>query len=247
MLIAAIALSAYSTTGLTLNVFSPSLAQVPDKGLIISTPVIVNNRGIVDLKDLNITTHLCSPIDFTISESSTVIPLVAINQELNFTQNMTIANKNLFANGNFYLFEDQNLTFTILGKANFLGLLPTTLATNTTFLWGAPFHNFTIGNQELKIFNDTNSLLTVQLSFVNHAYFDLYEILNVTFFDVNHFPLATDQVILNTASLHSYNGELFFLLPSSKNESQLSGGHFEIRSCEAFKEYGIWEIPYEKG
>jgi hypothetical protein len=152
---------------------------------------------------------------------------------------------NLLEKGEQYLFNDTDLIVSVAAGVNFAELLPVQISMNTTYPWGAPFYDFTLGQPTYSRFNFTHGRITVPSSFENHAAFDLVGDMRVELYDSADSLLGKSQTALNVPQHSPYAGNLDFYVPlNSATLAAAGSGHFSVYFSTLFFEYGPVVIPY---
>jgi len=132
-------------------------------------PFSVDNKGLYDISDLNITTIVKETNRAPISESSTVVPFIPSGSKVNATHNISISLENMASTSlSRLLFYDTNLNVDMTLALSYARVIPLKIATNFTMPWGAPLSNLTIGNLRF-----TGSRIAVPISLENHSFFNV--------------------------------------------------------------------------
>lgn len=162
-----------------------------EDGIVLSFPLYVNNTSYYDISTLNLTTFVRDFRGVEISKNSTTVDVIKAGAIIpTFKHNMSI-NSEILENLIYLLFEDGNLSIdTYVGIRYAYAFYFQMEMPNVSMPWGAPFYNLTIGElPSLPLppssFNGTHYLITIPLSFENHAFFNVtgamrLEILNST-------------------------------------------------------------------
>lgn len=244
ILAAFIASAAYSMKDLSFSVGEPQFTSTSNNNLMITLPLFIDNRGYYSLKDLNLTTIFSDAQCNEISRASTFTAIIPQNQNTTILHNVTINLNSLTENASQYLFEDTNLTCTVTAGLNFAEIIPTQLATNLTFPWGAPFYNFALGQPHVGTTDVSHVAVSVPFSFDNHAAFDLTGDLRVKLYDEQNSLLAETQTALNAAKYSSSGGNLAFSNVTTLSTLSLNG-YFEVYFSTSMFEYGPLVIPID--
>ena len=245
LLIAFIASAAYSLKDLSLSFGEPQFTAAPNHDLLFSFPMNIDNRGYYSLKSFNITTVLSDPEGSEVSRASSFVPIIPQGQKITIFHNVTLSMDDLLEKDEQYLFNDNNLMASVTAGVNFAELLPVQISMNTTYPWGAPFYNFTLGQPMYNRFNFTHGRITVPSSFENHAAFDLVGDMRVELYDSANSLVGESQTALDVPQYSSYTGKLDFYVPiNSASLSAAQSGHFSVYFSTLFFEYGPVVIPY---
>ena len=246
ILAAFIASAAYSMKDLSFSVGEPQFTPTSNSNLMLTLPLSIDNRGYYSLKDSNLTTTFSDVQGNEISRASTFTAVIPQNQNTTILHNVTINLNSLAENASQYLFEDTNLTCAVTAGLNFAEILPTQLATNLTFPWGAPFYNFKLGQPHVDTTDASHVAVNVPFSFDNHATFDLTGNLRVKLYDNNVDLLGETQTALNAAKYSSSGGNLSFSIPTTSPMLNATvSGFFEVYFSTPMFEYGPLVIPID--
>ena len=245
LLIAFIVSAAYSLKDLSFSFGEPQFTAAPSHDLLFSFPMYIDNRGYYSLKSFNITTVLSDPEGLEISRASTFAPIIRQGQKVTILHNVTMSMDDLLEENEQYLFNDYDLMASVAAGVNFAEVLSVQLSMNTTYPWGAPFYNFTLGQPTYNRFNITHGRITVPSSFENHAAFDLIGNIKVELYDNANSLLGESQTALNVQQYSPFTGNLDFYVPlNSASLSAARSGHFSVYFSTLFFEYGPVVIPY---
>lgn len=245
LLIAFIALSAYSFKDLNFDLGEPVFTAAPDGQLLFSLPLYIDNRGYCSLKEFNLSTVFSDAEGAEISRANTFVPVVPHGENVTILHNVTLSMNSVLENAEQYMFNDNNLTASVTAGLTVAELLPAQISTNFTFPWGAPFYNFALGQPSFGRFNLTHSAVSVPMSFENHAAFDLAGNIRVELFDSRGSLLDESQTSFYVPQHSSYDGNLEFHVPlNAASLSAAQSGHFNVYISTPLFEYGPVVIPY---
>jgi hypothetical protein len=245
ILVAFIASAAYSMKDLGFGVGKPQFTTTPDNDLLLTLPLFIDNRGYYSLNGFNLTTVFSDAEGTEISRASTLLGVIPQGQNSTILYNVTFSMDSIAERANKYVFEDGNLTCAVSAGLNFAEIVPTQLATNVTFPWGAPFYNFKLGQTQFIGGNLSHIMAKVPLSFENHAAFNLSGNIRVKFYGVQDALLGETQTDINAPEYSSYSGNLAFSIPvTSAISSTNLKGHFEVHFSTPMFEYEPLVIPY---
>jgi hypothetical protein len=245
MLIAFIALAAYSIKDLSFDFGEPQFAASPDGQLTFSLPLYIDNRGYYSLKEFHISTVFRDAEGTELSSANTFVPAAPHGESTTIVHNMTLSTASLFENGEQYLFNDNDLNVSVTAGLNFAELLPAEISTNFTFPWGAPLYNFALGEPSYERGNITHVAVTVPMSFENHAFFDVAGNIRIELYDGVGSLLGESQTIVYAPQQSSYNGNMEFSVPlTAASLSDAQSGHFNVYFDIGLFEYGPMVIPY---
>jgi hypothetical protein len=245
LLIAFIALAAYSVKDLNFDIAEPQFTTAPDGQLIFSLPLYVDNRGYCSLKELHLSTVFSDAEGLEISRANTFVSVIPHGENMTILHNVTLSMDTLLEKGEQYLFNDNNLTASVVAGLNFAELFPAQISTNFTFPWGAPFYNFALGEPSLGRFDSTHSGVTVPMSFENHAAFDLVGNIRIELYDSAGSLLSESLTSFNVPQYSSYDGDVELNFPlNAASLSAVHNGHFNVYFDIGLFEYGPLVIPY---
>jgi hypothetical protein len=185
--------------------FGEPTTSVQDGSLTVSLPFVFGDTGLYDISDFNITTLIIDTNGFSISKSSTLVPLIP-RASSNFTVEHDISlNASQFATANlaYLLFNDTDLTVDAILKLNFARAIPIELSTNISLPWGAPFYGLTVNDISVSLLTPGRVRVIVPISYENHAFFDLDGTVELQLIDN-----AGNQLGTGTANLLSRGGQI---------------------------------------
>jgi hypothetical protein len=178
--------------------FGEPTTSVQGGSLTVSLPFVFGDTGLYDICDFNITTLVLDSNGFSISESSTLVPLIQ-RASSNFTVEHDISlNASQFATANlaYLLFNDTDLTVDAILKLNFARAIPIELSTNISLPWGAPFYGLTVNNISVSPLAPGHFQAVIPISYENHAFFDLDGTIELQLIDNAGNQLGTGTGIL---------------------------------------------------
>jgi hypothetical protein len=245
MLIAFIALAAYSIKDLNFDFGEPQFTTAPDGELILSLPLYIDNRGYYSLKEFHLSTVFSDAEGEEISRDNTFVPVIQHGENVTILHNVTLSMDSLLEKGEQYLFNDNNLNVSVTAGLTFAELLPAQISTNFTFPWGAPFYNFALGEPSYGRFDSTQVAVAVPMSFENHALFDIAGNIRIELYDQTDSLLSESQTIVYVPQHSAYEGEVEFNVTLSESSlSTAQNGHFNVYFDMGLVEYGPLVIPY---
>ena len=244
MLIAVVALAAYSVKDINFDFGEPQFAVTPDGELIFSLPLYIDNRGYYSLKEFYLSTMFSEAEGVEISRDSTFVPVIAHGENTTILHNVTLSMVSLLEKGAQYLFNNNDLHVSVTAGLNFAELLPAQISTNFTFPWGAPFYNFALGEPSYEQLDLTQVTISVPISFENHAAFDIAGNIRIELYDQVDSLLGEGQTSVYVPQHSAYEGEVEFNVPVSVSSlSAVQSGHFNVYFDIGFVEYGPLVIP----
>ena len=245
LLIAVVAFSAYSIKDVGIQVDPPTATMIGNRELLLSTPIRINNTGFTDIEQLNLTTQVFDPNHMELSNSCSIVPTIPQHGSVVITHNITLNIEKIVQNDSQFLFKDANLTVTLYGGLNLAGLLPATISANMSLPWGAPLYNFSLGVPWVSLFNSTHILVTLPVSFENHAMFNVDGNLKLEAFDSNNVLQFEGQKDLSVSPNNKFAGSIDLYTPrSSDNLLGFSNGHIDVTFSSSLFNYGPWVIPF---
>ena len=245
MLIAFIALAAYSVKDLNFDFGEPQFATSPDGEFTLSLPLYIDNREYYSLKEFGLLTVFSDAEGEEISRDNTFVPVIPHGENVTILHNATLSMESLLEKGEQYLFNDNDLNVSITAGLNFAELLPAQISTNFTFPWGAPFYNFALGEPSCGQFDSTQVAVTVPMSFENHAVFDVASNIRIELYDRANALLGESQTIVYIPQHSTYERNVEFRVPlSPSSASAAQNGHFNVYFNIGLADYGPLVIPY---
>lgn len=235
-----IASAAYSIKDLNFDFGEPQFGTANNE-LHLSLPFFIDNRGYYSLKEFNLTTVFADSEGNEISRDSTFVPVLLRGQNTAVLHNFTLSFDRL---GEQYLFNDSSFAVAAVVGLNFAELLPTQLSANFSFPWGAPFHDFALGQPQQSWLNSTHARWRVPLSFENHAAFDLMGTIRTGIFNNASSVLGESEIIFAASEGSRFADTLEFNVPLNVVSSAQRGGYFEVYFSTSMFEYGPLVIPY---
>ena len=216
--------------------FGEPTTSVQGGSLTVSLPFVFGDTGLYDISDFNITTLILDSNGFSVSKSSTLVPLIP-RASSNFTVEHDISlNASQMATGNlaYLLFNDTDLTVDAILKLNFAQAIPIELSTNISLPWGAPFYGLTVNSISVSLISPGHFRAVVPISYENHAFFDLDGTVELQLVDIAGHELGT-----GTANLLSRGGEVPITVDVS-NPQRVTGARLFFHT--SYFDYGPYEI-----
>jgi len=208
--------SVYSAMNVRIGFGDPQVV-LSNEFVVISIPLFINNTGLYDLSELNITADVMDHNQSLLSTSTTFVPLIPRGSSVETAQNISISLDNIMSKAQIYLFNDTDFDVNMLAKLNFAHAIPFQVSTNMTIPWGAPLYNFSIGQISYNYLNLTHQEAIILISFENHSpYFGVNGTMQVEIYNDNNEPLGASVSDLNVPSYSSYNGQVGIIVDLSK-------------------------------
>ncbi|KPV63443.1 MAG: hypothetical protein AOA66_0919 [Candidatus Bathyarchaeota archaeon BA2] len=162
------ATSVYSAMNVRISFGEPQVFL--SSGLVvISIPLLINNTGLYDLYELNITVNLVDYNGSLVSTSTTFVPLISRGSSVETAYNISMNLDDITSRAQIYLFNDTIFNMDASMKLNFARVVPLKGSMNTTIPWGAPLYNFSVGQPSYNDHNLTHRRVIIPLSFENHS------------------------------------------------------------------------------
>jgi len=195
----------------------PHTSITDDNELLFSFPVYVVNTGYYNLAQLNVSTEIFNQSGVGIAQGSTVIPLIRAGETTNATHNMKLNLTDLSENNQDLLFYDSELIVHLMVNMKAAEVVPVQASYNSSIQWGAPLYNLKVGTAQPATFNATHALVTIPISFENHAFFDLTGTVQVSIYSNTNTRLTTVESSIQTPQHSQYaeNMELYVPLTAS--------------------------------
>jgi hypothetical protein len=200
------------------------LQVFPSSGcMIISVPLFVNNTGLYDLSELNMTAIVTDCNKSLVSTSTTFVPSIPRGSSIETAHNVSMSLDNITSKLLDYLFNDSIFNLDLSLELNFARAIPFQVSTNMTMPWGAPLYNFSIGQISYNFLNFTHQEAIIHISFENHSpYFDVDGTMRVEIYNDNATAndngelLAFSTSNLNVPSHSGYDGQVETIVDVSK-------------------------------
>jgi len=240
-LIAFFVSAVYSAKDIRLDFGEPQMNPTTDNKMIFSMPVTIVNNGIYDIGAFNITSKIMDAEGFTVTRGSTFVPVVRRNDAVIVMHNMTMDANDLLQRNQQYLFNDSELTVYQMVGLHLAEVIPVQASTNMSIPWGAPFHNFMLGQPTYAAFNATHFRVTVPVSFENHAFFDVSGTVQTRMYNNADTLLGEGETTIYAPQNSPYNGNAEFYVPIS---GVTSNGRFEVFLLTPFYNYRPMVVSY---
>jgi len=185
--------------------------------MVISVPLFVNNTGLYDLSELNMTVAVMDYNGSLVSTSTTFVPSIPRGSSIETAHNVSMSLNDTTPRLLNYLFNDTVFNVDMSLKLNFAHALPFQISTNMTMPWGAPLYNFSIGQISYNYLNLTHQEVIIPITFENHSpYFGVDGTMQVEIYNDNDELLGFSASDLNVPSYSSYDGQVEMIVESSK-------------------------------
>lgn len=217
--------AAYSVRDLQFNFGQPTADLTTDHRLLFSLPITLLNKGYYNIGAFKVTTEISDAEGILITRGSTLIPVIRRGEAVTGTHNMTIDADDLLNSHQNLLFSDAELKLNGTVGMKLAEVIPVEASANLSVPWGAPLYNFTLGTPTFSTHNLTHSLMSIPLSFENHAFFDLTGTIQTSIYNNNSILVSRGQTDFSTPQHAPYNGNLELYLSAT---SMTPSGYFQV-------------------
>jgi len=162
------ATSVYSAMNVKMGFGEPQLF-LSNEIVVISIPFYINNSGLYDLSELNVTVDVMDYNGSLVSTSTTFVPSILKGSNIETANNVSMSLDDIISKAQIYLFNDTFFNVDMSMKLNFARVVPFEASMNKTMPWGAPFYNFSVGQISYDYYNATHQRVIIPLSFENHS------------------------------------------------------------------------------
>jgi hypothetical protein len=231
----------YSIKDLKLDFGNLQTGITPDGKIIFSLPVEIANNGYYNIGLFNLTTRVLDENGSTITEGSTLIQSLRIGEKQSILHNMTFDANRLLMQTQEYLFNDTQLN-TIESVSMKLGeVIPVHASYNLSIPWGAPLHDFKLGEPQYSVLNYTHMQIAFRLSFDNHAFFDVAGEAQIRMYNSTGQPIGSGQTEVKASQQSQYKN---YIALQAAVSSITQTGRFEIEFQTSLFSLGPLVIPY---
>jgi len=231
----------YSVKDVQFDFGEPQVSLSSDNKLLFSLPIKIANNGYYNLGLFTMTTEISDEEGFVITQASTSIPVIREDENVTITHNVTMDFNDLLPNHEDYLFNDNELMIHETIGMRIAEVIPVQASTNVSMPWGAPFHNFTLGEIEYTPHNMTYLKAIVPISFENHAFFNLVGDIQIRLYNNVDALLGESQTSIEAQPGSSYDGYMELYVPTA---DITESGRFEVYFLTQFFNSGPLVIPY---
>lgn len=216
--VAFMATSLYSPLKLLLEgQIQPGSPQVSfSNGTIaMSIPFFINNTGFYDISALKVSTSVADQNGRLISTSTTFVENIPRGESVNETHVMSISLDGIVSKNLTYLFfNDTTCNLNASVGLNIAHVIPLQVSTNTTWNWGAPLYNLSIGKVSFPdLCNSTHCNTTVWLGFENHADFSVDGAIRLEIFNEGDEYVGFGSSSVNAPSKSEYDKMVTIYIP----------------------------------
>jgi len=234
----------YSATQLGLDLTQEAQMSTSGGTLTLSLPFAVENKGFYDIADLNITTVLKESEGALVSNSTTLVPLIARGAMVDAAHNISISLENMSSDTlSGLLFNDTDFNLALILAIKYAHVIPLRISMNSTLEWGAPLYNLAIG--DISVISLTNNFTHVKaivpLSFENHSFFEIEGTMRTEITNTLNLIVGSTTTQINAQPQMGYSNQLEVMLPISATNLKEARLYFDT---SAFS-YGPLVMPIE--
>jgi hypothetical protein len=240
-LIAFLVTAVYSVKDVSFNFGEPQMSSDVSGEMFFSLPVEIVNRGFYNIGVFTITTQVFDTDGLSIVEGSTVTPLIRKNEGVVIVHNMTFNASELLQRDENFLFNDTELMIYAAIGMHIAEAIPVQASTNFSMPWGAPLCDFTLGEPVYAPYNASHFVVTVPISFENHAFFDLAGDMRIRMYNSAGSRVGRGRMSFNAYANSPYSGSIDFYVSIV---DVTPTGRFEVNFETAMFDYGPVVIPY---
>lgn len=173
----------YSAMQIRMNFEEEPEVTHSNNALTMSIPFSINNGGLYDISELNITTLIVAENETSISHSTSLVPLIPKTSEVNKTHDISLSLDDIMAKNLTHMFlNDTDLKVDMFVALTYAHAIPLRISSNLTMPWGAPLYNLAVAGISI----DSPDQVNVSLSFENHAVFSLNGTIRLEIVDSNN-------------------------------------------------------------
>lgn len=199
----------YSAMNLDIGVGEAQILS-SSEGLVFSIPFFINNSGLFDISELNITTCI---EDYNLASSSTFVPLVSKGGEVNTMHSISILLNEIISSEYInLLFEDNYVNLDTSISLNFARVIPIKISTDTSLFWGAPFYNLSVSGVSAIAHNLTSNKAIISMNFENHSFYDLKGVMHLEIYNNMNEQVASGATDLDVPSGYRYEEQIITYL-----------------------------------
>lgn len=193
----------------------------------VSLPFHIDNGGLYDISDVNLTTFIKDNYGSSISNSSTFVGLIPHSSNVSATHRMTVSVSQITAgNLSYLLLNDSTFKIDVALKLNYAHAVPFKISSNLTMPWGAPLSNLTLGTPSL-----TSTGAIIPISFENHSFFALAGTMRLEIVDNHNNAVGEKTTTLNVQSKSNYGTGL---------DVSISGDPRNIRAARLYFQTSVF-------
>jgi len=233
--------SAYSAMNVRMGFGEPQVS-LSSEFVVISIPLFINNSGLYDLSELNVTVDVMDYNGSLLLTSTTFVPLIPRGSSVETAHNVSMSLDDITSKAQIYLFNDTVFNVNMSMKLIFAHAIPLQVSINKTIPWGAPLYNFSVGQISYDPYNVTHQRVIIPLSFENHSpYFGVSGMMRVEMYNDRGEVIASGTSSLDVPSYSKYEGQ-FELIADILKLTPSGEMHFYFETS-AFS-FGPVVMPY---
>lgn len=232
----------YSVKDVRFDFEDPQMGLTADDEILFSLPITIDNWGYYNIGSFNVTTEISDKRGYIITQGCTFIPVIEKGGRTIATHNMIIDMNDLLQNSQDYLFNDTKLRVHETVGMKLAEVIPVQISTNLSIHWGAPLHDFVLGEVEYITSNRTHLTVTVPISFENHAFFNLTGITKIYMYNSTNAPLGRGETTIEAPQNAPYKGYIELTVPMARITEN---GYFEVYYSTSFFNFGPLVFPYD--
>jgi hypothetical protein len=240
-LIAFFATAVYSAKDVAFDFGEPQTTTNANGEMIFSLPVSIANRGFYNIGAFTIVTEVFDNHDVSIVHGSTLVPVIRKNDEVTVVHNMTFDINDLLQRSQNFLFNDSELRIYATVGMRIAEVIPVQASSDFTMPWGAPLYNFTLGDPVYAPHNVTHALVTVPISFENHAFIDVIGNVQIQMHNDAGTLAGEGETNVDAYAGSPFSGFIDFYVETAEVTST---GQFEVYFSTPIFNYGPVVIPY---
>jgi len=213
--------------------------------VVLILPVAIVNRGFCTISEFNISTEIVDEQDLTLTRGFTLVPRVGTGQSVNITHQVEFEIDENLNTRTHLLFDDAELRLAETFSMKLADTIPVQASLNISFPWGAPLYNFTVGAIRISREPAANSggyvEGDVQVSFENHAFFNINGTLYLRVYNDADVLVGTGQTNLDVPKNTGYHEDIkvdAWILHVS------ASGHYEVSVQTSMFSVGPLVVPY---
>jgi hypothetical protein len=193
----------------------------------VSLPFHIDNGGLYDISDVNLTTLVKDDYGSSISNSSTFVRLIPHGSNVSATHRMSVSVSQITTGSLWYLLlNDSTFNVNVALKLNYARAVPFRISSNFTMPWGAPLSNLSLGTPSL-----TPSGAVIPINFENHSFFVLTGTMRLEIVDNHNNVVGENATALNVQSQSGYRTEL---------DVSISGDPANIREARLYFQTSVF-------
>ena len=210
------ATSVYSAMNVRMGFGEPQIF-LSSEFMVISIPLFIDNAGLYDLSELNVTVDLVDYNGSLALTSTTFVPLIQRDSNIETTHNISVSLEDITSWVRTYLFNDTILNLDMSMKLNFAHAVPFQASMNKTIPWGAPLYNFSIGQISYDFHNLTHQTVIIPLGFENHSpYFGVDGMMQVEMYNSRDEVVGSGILSLDVPSRSKYEDQVELIVDALK-------------------------------